>query len=50
MEGPLRVVNDELQEAFAKMYALKAENEAQLQQLRKAAAEKAAAEKVNTKY
>jgi hypothetical protein len=49
VEGPLRVANLELQQAFAKMYALKAENEAQLQQLRKAAAEKAAAEKVKTK-
>jgi hypothetical protein len=49
VEGPLRVVNDELEEALAKMYALKAENEARLQQLRKAAAEKAAAEKVKAK-
>jgi hypothetical protein len=46
VEGPLRVANLELQQAFAKMYALKTENEARLQQLRKAAAEKAAAEKV----
>jgi hypothetical protein len=42
VEGPLRVANLELQQAFAKMYALKEENEAQLQQLRKAAEAKTA--------
>ncbi len=45
VEGPLRVANLELQQAFAKMYALKEENEAQLQQLRKAAEAKAARHK-----
>ncbi len=34
VERPLRVVNDELDEAFAKMYALKKENQLQLDSLR----------------
>jgi hypothetical protein len=34
IEGPLRAANLELEEAFAKMYALKEENEAQLQEAR----------------
>ena len=34
VERPLRVVNDELDEALAKMYALKKENQLQLDSLR----------------
>jgi hypothetical protein len=34
VEGPLRVVNDELEEALAKMYALKKESQLKLDSLR----------------